>query len=818
MSFLLNDLRYAVRYLLRAPAFSIVAIATLALAIGANTAIFTVVDAVLLRPLPYAHADRLVMVWESNPPTTERGVSAFEARNVVSPANFLVWRDENTVFDGMAAFFEQPANISGAGEPERIAVQYVTPNLFSLAGIYPRLGRPFTTEEGEPGRDRVAILSYGLWQRQFGGLAGAIGSTIRLSGIPFTVVGVMPRGFQLFIKHESIVTDPPQLWLPLAFSAADHQPRGRYMMAMARLKAGVALETAQTQMNRISAGLAKKFPDFDTGWGVDLVPMRQELTGDVRPALLLLFAAVGFVLLIACANVANLLLARAAARDREIAVRTALGAGRSRLLRQLLTESVLIGLAGGAFGVLLAYWGAAALVALSPKGLLDLTGIHINGQVLAFTAGISILTGIVFGLAPALGTAKVDVQEALKEGGRGTTGGRSRHRASNLFVVAEVALALVLVAGAGLLIRSLGSLENVNPGFNPNHLLTAELLLPESKHGKPADIIAFYNGFLARIRQIPRVRDASGDVFLPFTGIGAATDFTIVGRPAPPRGQSWTTEVHTTLGDYFRTMQIPLLRGRTFSQAEETEERHVVLINQALARLYFPDQNPLGRQIIIDMKDENVPSTIIGVVGDVHDHGLEQAPQPAVYWPIPELPYSIMTFAIRADGAPLGLAPALRAQLAALDPELPLADVRTMDDWLGDSLGRARFGAALLGLFAAIALLLAAVGIYSVMAYAVAERTHEIGIRVALGADRSDVLRMVLRRGALLAFVGVGVGLAGALALTRFLQSLLYQVKPADPLTFAAGAALLVAVALAACCIPAWRAMRVDPMVALRQE
>jgi putative ABC transport system permease protein len=814
-----QELRYAVRMLGRSPGFTVVAILMLALGIGANTAIFSVVNAVLLSPLPYGRANRLVMVWENNPRLEQRrGLSQFAARNVVSAANFLVWQDQNTVFDQMTAFVEQPANLTGEGEPEHIAVQYATPNLFSLLNVNPILGRPFTAQEGQEGRDHVAMLSYGLWQRRFGGREDVVGKTIRLNQVPFTIVGVMPRDFQLFVKHETLVEQAPDLWLPLAFPAAWRQPRGRFLMAIARLKPGVTLETAQAQMDRIASGLTKRFPDFDTGWGVTLVPMRQEMTGEVQPALLVLFAAVGFVLLIACANVANLLLVRAASREREIAVRTALGAARSRLIRQFLTESILMAAAGGVLGVLFASWGTAALVALSPKGLLDMTKVPLNGPVLAFTAGLSLLTGIVFGLLPARGASKIDLQEALKESGRGATLGRARHRAGNAFVVAEMALALVLAAGAGLLIRSLTLLERVDPGFDPHNLLTFHLALPQAKYGNDAARRRFFDDLLAKIRMLPGVQAATGDSFLPFTDIGAATDFTIVGRPAPPRGQSYNTTVSVVLPDYFRAMRIPLVRGREFSAAEEGQERQVVIINEALARQYFPGEDPLGQQLIISMKDQNLPSTIIGVVGDVHLHGLDRATRPSVYWPYPELAYSSMTFAVRTRGNPLALTGAIRAQVASLDPSEPVAEAETMAQLMSDSLGRARFAAALLGFFALIAMALAAVGIYSVMAYAVAERTHEIGVRMALGADRGTVLRMVLARGALLALAGVGLGVIGALGLTRFLESLLYQVKPVDGATFAAGALLLVAVALVACLIPALRATHVDPVVALRQE
>ncbi|HXZ12923.1 MAG TPA: ABC transporter permease [Candidatus Sulfotelmatobacter sp.] len=822
MSTLYHDLKFALRMLAKSPGFTLVVVLTLALAIGANTAIFSVVNATLLARPAYTQPGRLVMVWEWNRrlfPSSGAGGNSAHNRNTVNPGNFLHWRRDNTVFDQMAAWYDFNTNLTGTAEPERLAGQAVTPEMMSLLGVRPLLGRTFVREDGEPGKDNVAVLSYGLWQRRFGSDASILGRTLTLDGKPITVVGVMPRGFQFFVAHNSFTGEPPEIWEPLAFNKADWTPVGRYLSALARLKPGVSLARAQSEMDAIAAGLARQFPEADTGWSVNLVPLHEQLVGGMRPALLILLGAVGFVLLVACANVANLQLVRATTRQRELAMRAALGASPRRIARQLLTENLTLAAAGGAAGVLLAYWAVEFLLLLRPRTMIELASVHLDWRVLAFTGLLVIFTAILFGLAPAWNVLRRDVHESLKEQGR--SGGQSRggNRVRGVFIVAETALALALLVGAGLLIRSLARLESVPAGFDPANLLTVRLDLPEVKYAKPEERIAFFRRLLERIRALPGVVAASGNSFPPFAGPGAGTDFTIPGRPAPASSsESPGCEVRVIEPDYFRTMHIPLVRGRYFTEREETEESHVVIINERLAREFWPHEDPLGRQITIDMKDVNVPTTIVGIAGDSKDSSLGSAALPTAYWPHPELPYNFMTLVIRTAGDPQQLSIAVQREVRALDRDLPVSRVRTMDQWMADSLAPARFNTILLGAFAAIALALAVIGVYGVMAYSVTERTQEIGVRMALGAQTRDVLHLVLRRGMSLLLAGVAMGLALSLSLARVLESLLFQMSAFDPGTFAAVAGLFSAVAGVACYIPARRAMRVDPMTALRNE
>ncbi len=810
MQTLLQDLKYGLRMLAKSPGFTIIAVLTLALGIGANTAIFSVINATLLARLPYSHPDRLVMVWEHHP---SRGFP----HNSVSPGNFLRWQDANTVFDQMAAFVDIRADLTGTGEPEQMPGQAVTPNLFPLLGINARLGRTFVTEEGRPGNDGVVVLSDGLWQRRFGGAPDIVGKKIMLGGKSAIVVGVMPSGFQLLIQRGSFIGEHAQFWSPLAFKPEDRTPIGRYLMVVARLKPGVALAQAQSQMDSISADLAKQFPEIDTGWGTQLVGLHDQFFGSIRPALLVLLGAVGFVLLIACANVANLLLGRAARRRRELAIRFTMGASRARIARQLLTETMILAVAGGSAGALLAFWGADLLLALSPKGLIDSHALKVDFRVLAFLTALTVLTGLLFGLLPALFATRTSPGDSLKEGERNFGVPVRGKRARNFFVIGEIGLALVLLTGSGLLVKSFLRLLNVSPGFDPHNLLMLKVDLPSTRYSKDPEVIAFFADLLQRIKALPGVESASASSSLPFTGIGSGTSFTIEGRPASP-GNELNTEVRVVEPDYFRTMQIPLQQGRLFTSQEDARESHVVIVSEALVRKYFPNQNPLGKKITIDMKDQNVPSEIVGLVGDVKHHGLDSTPRPTIYWPHPELVYNSMTLVVRSETDPIPLTRSIRAIVQSLDPDLPVSEVRTMEQWMSDNVAQARFNTLLLGIFSAVALLLAVIGIYGVMSATITERTHDIGVRMALGATPRDIWRHTLAAGAIITLAGVSAGLAASLMLTRLLASLLYEVKPGDPATFALVTIVLASVALLACYLPARRALRVDPMIALRYE
>jgi putative ABC transport system permease protein len=809
METLLQDLRYGVRMLMKRPSFTLIAVVALALGIGANTAIFSVVNAVLLRALPYKHANQLVVLWEHKRTSNKE-------HNVVAPADFLDWRDQAQSFDAMAAFVDVRFNLTGAGAPVEVPAQVSTGNLFELLGAQAALGRTYTVADEAPGHDAVVVLSHDLWQRQFGSDAGIVGKTITMNGHPVTVLGVMPPDFKWFIKENSLSGKPAELWTPNQWS--DRKRTGRFLSAVARLKPGVTSAQAQVEMNTIASRLEQQYTDFNTNWEARVVPVRTQLAGELRRPLLVLLGAVAFVLLIACANVANLMMARAAARHKEIAIRTALGAGRWRVVRQLLTESVLLAFIGGAVGLLLALWGVDVLVALSPANLINRADVGLSLPVLGFTFGVSLLTGVVFGLLPALEAARSDPHEALKETGRSNTGSPRSRRMRGAFVVAEVALALVLLVGAGLMMKSFLRLQAVNPGFEAKNLLTMRVLLPRAKYPKEEQQMAFFQQAVARMQALPGVRSAAVVSELPFAGLGSATGFTIVGRPAPPAGNEQVTDVRTSDENYFSTMNIPVRQGRTFTPQEATTVRHVVVINEAMARKYFPDVNPIGQRLVIDMKDTNEPTEIIGVVGDAKYDTLASEPRAMVYWPQPELVHSGMTIVLRTATAPLSLAPAAQHEIQALDKDQPVADVRTAESWLAESVARTRFGTLLLNVFAAVALLLATVGIYGVMAYSVTQRTHEIGIRMALGARPFDVFKMVVGQGLLLTLSGVALGLGAAFVLTRLLTNLLYEVSATDPAVFLGLSVLLAFVAFVASYVPARKATRVDPMVALRYE
>jgi putative ABC transport system permease protein len=811
MDNVVQDVRYALRLCLRAPGFTLIAVLALALGIGANTAIFTIVNAVLLERLPFRDPDRLVALWETNVRRPGRP-------NVLGPANVIRWGERSTAFERIAPFYDYRINLTGAGAPEEVVGMDVTPDFFPTLGVSPVAGRSFTEDEGPEGHDAVAILSYGLWQRRFAGDPGIVGRTIQLNARTVTIVGIMPADMRLFLAHGSLAAKPADLWMPFAFTAAQREPRGRYMSAIARLKPGVTLTEAQAQLNTIASGLAREFPQFDTGWSALVVPIHRELSGDLRPALLVLTGAVAFVLLIACANVANLLLARGATRQREIAIRSALGAGRIRVVRQLLTESVVLCLLGGGVGLLVAQWGLALLLAISPASLADLGAVHLSYPVLGFTAAVSLTTAIVCGFAPAFEGSRSNVQEALKDGAR-QIGASVRHRRIRQgFVVGEIALAVVLLVGAGLMIRSFGALRNVNPGFDARNVLTARVTVPTRRYDTDAKRITFFANLTARLSAIPGVESAGAVSYLPLAGPGAGTGFTIVGRPAPLPGQGPVTDVSVCDNGYFQSLKIPLLRGRIFAEREMREKSNVVVINETLANRYFPDEDPIGKSLVVAMTSPNVPTEIIGVVGDLRFSDLTAEARPMTFWPHPQLAYSAMTLTLRTASDPASFAPLVEREVRALDKDQPVADVRTMDQWVARTLSQAKFSSMLLTTFAGLALALAAIGIYGVMSYSVSQRTSEIGIRLALGAEARDILSMVVGSAARLAAIGLAVGVVLSLALSRTLASLLYETAGTDPFTFLAVVGVLGAVAIAASYFPARRASRIAPVDALRAQ
>jgi putative ABC transport system permease protein len=720
----------------------------------------------------------------------------------------------------MAAFFDQNVNLTGDGEPEEVPGQMATTNLFSLLRVNPIKGRTFSPDDGKPGEARVIVIGYDLWQRRLGGDPNIIGRKIILDNEPNEIIGVLPPDVGWYVQKGSMISKAPEIWTPWQVPDELRQRRGRFARAVARLKPGVTFEQAQNEMSMIGARLEQQYPQFNTRWGVTVVPLRTQFTGEIRKPLLILLGAVAFVLLIACANVANLLLARAASRQKEIALRAGLGASRWRIARQLLTESVLLSAFGGVLGLLLAWWGTRALLALSPPELMDIRDTAVNVPVLAFTIGLTVLTGIVFGLVPAFEASRFDLNQSLKEGGKNLGGGRRSYRLRNVFVVTQVALALVLLVGAGLMMKSFSRLQSVEPGFDPHNLLTVRVNLPDRKYDTEPKIVNFFQRAAEQLRAVPGVESVGAINTMPFAGPHSATRIQIEGEPKRPAGQELSTGICVVDANYFQTMQIPLKRGRLFTQQEATEMRHVVLINEAFARENFPGQDPLGKRVTINMKNENenVPTEIIGIVGDNKHKGLDVEFEPMAFWPHPELTYSSMTLAIRTHGDPRSVAAGARNVIHQLDAEQPIGEVRTMESLMARSIAKSRFNATLLAVFSFVALVMAAVGIYGVISYSVQQRTHEIGVRMALGAQQSDVLKLIVKQGVALALIGVAAGVAASLGLTRVIASLLFDVTATDVGTFAAVAAGLFVVTVIACYIPARRATKVNPLVALRYE
>jgi putative ABC transport system permease protein len=804
METLWQDIRYGFRMLWKNPGFTLVAVLALALGIGANSTIFSFVNGILLRPLPYQQPERLVLLDESS--TKENSASIG-----VSFPNFLDWREQNRVFEDIATYVESSYTLVGGGEPEQVRGAGVSSGLFEIVGVAPMMGRTIRAEEDRPDADTVVILSHGLWQSRFGADARIIGQTISLNNRSRTVIGVMPPGFKF--------PEVADLWVPLALDTKRWTRTDHGLSAIARLKPGVTLPQAQAEMVAVARRIEEQNPVTNQGLSVNVNNLREGLVGDYRRALMILLGVVGFVLLIACANVANLLLARASVRQKEMSIRAALGASRWRIVRQLVTESLLLSAMGGVAGLLLALWGLDLLLAAIPVEFPFWMKFNLDGRVLGFTIAVSLLTGIAFGSAPALQASKIDLNEALKEGGRSAGAGAGRRRLRSLLVVVEVALSLVLLVGAGLMMRSFLRLRQVNPGVDPTNVLTMTVSLPRAKYTEPEKQVAFFQQLLERVETLPGVETAGAVSNLPLSGSLWGRSLTVEGRPVLPVGQAPMINHCVTTPNYFRSMGIQLLAGRDFTSADTKDALRVTVIDERLAREFWPGESAVGKRIRFGPPEANEPwHTIVGVVGEVRHERLEMATRKSIYVPYSQIPDRRMVLTIRTATDPMTLAAAVRGQVKELDPDQPVSDVRPMLEVISRSVWQPRLYAILFGIFAAVALVLATVGIYGVMSYAVTQRTHEIGIRMALGAQSSDVLKMVLGHGLLLALTGVVIGIGAAFALTRLMASLLFNVSATDPVTFIFIALLLMLVALVACLVPARKAMKVDPMVALRYE
>jgi len=805
MDSLLHDIRFGLRSLKSAPATAGIAILALALGIGANTAIFSVVNGVLLKPLPYPQPDRLVLLYASNP---QAGYPRFSS----SPPDFDDWRRQSRVFDGLAAMRMSSMNLTGRAEPEVLDTGRVSADFFSLLRLRPFLGRVFRPDEDTDAGRHVAFLSHGFWQRRFGGDPKVIGQSLSLDGESYTVVGVAPPGFDFPRKRD--------LWLPLALDWAKENRGNHFLSVVGRLRPGVPVGQAQAEMSGIAARLEKQYPGYDQGWGIVVLPLQQVVVEKIRPALLVLLGVVAAVLLIACLNVANLLLARLAARGREISIRTALGAGRLRLIRQLLTESVLLALAGGALGLLLAFWGTRALLALNPAVIPRAEAIGLDGRVLVFTLALSVAAGLVFGLFPALQDPGAHLHESLKEGGRAVAGGHRGRHARQLLALLEVAIALVLLVVAGVLLHSFARLSAVDPGFHPGGVLTLDVSPPRYKYPDPARLGIFYRQLLERVRALPGVERAAASSPLPLSGRNNILIFEVFGRPPAPADHPLTAVVRSVSPDYFRTLGVRLVRGRLLDDHDTLEVPPSIVVNQTMAAKIWPGQDPLGQRLTFDDPTDKKAlwQTVVGVVGDVKQQSLAEETSLEIDQAQAQVPAPYTTLVVRSGSDPQALATPIRRAVLGLDPDLPVFRVQTLDAVVAESLAQNRMSTALLGLFAALALVLAAVGVYGVISYSVAQRTHEMGIRMALGAARGDVLRLVIRQGMTLVAIGLGLGLLGAFFATRVISGLVFGVSPRDPVTFVLVPLALTLVALLANYLPARRATEVDPLVALRQE
>jgi len=820
MRALWQDVRYGLRLLAKNPGFSALVIFTLALGIGANTAIFSVVNAVLLRPLPFEEPDRLVQIWHTPPQASFPGITTF----AVSPANFLDWRARSQAFEGMSAYGFGQYTLTGTGHPEAVRMVAVTSGFFSILRAQPLLGRAFLAEEDSPGRDHEVVLSYNLWRSRFGADRDIVGKNIALNEHAFTVIGVMGPNFEFPIS-----TDPtysPQMWKPLGWTDQDRAIRDNHNYAVvARLKTGVTLQQARAELDSVSNQLAQQYPGDDKGWGATAIRLREDLVGDVRPALLILLGAVALVLLIACANVANLLLAKAMSRRKEIAIRVAMGASRPRLLQQGISETVLMALAGGALGLVFAHFGVILIVRFLAQRLPRSTEIGLDAWVFTFALGVSLLSGIAVGRVSALRFAKNDVSESLKQGLGRTSSDSGGTRTRNILVVSEVALSLMLLIGAGLLIRSLSVLRHVNPGFDPSRLLTLEVAIPSTKFSEPMQQVRYFDRVLDQVRGLPGVQSAGLIDSLPLSG-GSHQPVSVEGRPVVPMADQPEVDVRLISPGYISAMHIALLSGRDIDPSDVQGQPGAVLISQSFAKLFWPNENPIGKHLTLYFF-RDLPRVVVGVVADVKLDALnETRPTPALYTPLAQVAPTTggtwrsfgMNLAVRTNADPLNVVSMVTNSIREVDAEVPLLNLQTMEDSVSASLSPQRFTMLLLVAFAGTALLLAAAGIYGVMAYMVTRRTREIGVRMALGAAAGDVLRLVIGQGMWTTAIGVAIGIGGAIALTRTMQSLLFGVSTTDPMTLAGVVLLLAAVSVFACWIPARRATKVDPLVALRYE
>jgi putative ABC transport system permease protein len=817
METLVQDFRYSLRVLLKSPGFAAVAVIVLALGIGANTAIFSVVNAVLLRPLPYQDPGRLVQVWHVPPAKSFPGMTRFS----VSAANYLDWREQNHAFEQLAIYNYAIFNLSGKGQPESVTTGVVSHNFFSVLRTRPLFGRAIAPGEDQLGHANVVVLGHAFWSEHFGSDPGIVGQNVTLNGKGYTVVGVMPARFQL----------PPsvQIWTPMALTDQEKAVRGEHHYGViGRLKPGVDLKQAQAEMNTISSRLEQEYPTDDKGWGAVVVPLREQLVGSVRPALLVLLGAVAFVLLIACANVANLMLAKTLSRRKEIAIRSALGASRSRVLQQVLSETILLALVGGILGLFIAHFGVRLISAFLADQLSLSPEINLDTWVLGFTFAVSILTGVLAGLAPALRLTKTDLNDALKQGLGRTDADSGGKRTRGVLVVSEVALSLMLLIGAGLMIRSLWMLRNVNPGLDPNNVLTMTvgIPVPSTRFPSPLQQSNFFNEVLQRVQALPGVESAGVIDALPLTGGGSTQPIAIEGRPVQQMSDQPEVAVRTISPGYVQALRIPVLRGRNFNDADTAGRPAAILISESMAKRFWPNENPIGKHLTMTFFPD-ASREIVGIVGDVKDAGLDVIdPVATLYLPLGQLSTPLlggwssfpMSLVVRTNSTPSSLTSAVTNAVHQVDSELPLLQILTMQDVVGASLAQQRFNMLLLAVFAGLALLLAAIGIYSVLAYSVKRRVREIGIRMALGAQVRDVLRLIVIEGMRPTLIGVAIGLAGALALGRVLANLIYGVKPTDPITFGTVSVLLAGVGLFASIIPAYRATRVEPMKTLRDE